>query len=225
MAAAQAAAMAPFDDAQDDTSTGDLSPADVLRRLQDLCISAHLFSKLKYAQATARAALAAEFDRIGLTTPQFLALAAIELNADISSAELARQSFVTPQAMITIVARLESSGLITRVPAARGGRSLTMRLTAKGAQLLSEARTHAYAIERYILELLGPEQYSTLMNSLDRITIALSQGTTLKKTSPWDVYLADAPVPPLSAAADSGRRRAGTTTTRRTSRRRRSRSE
>jgi DNA-binding MarR family transcriptional regulator len=193
MAAAEAAAMADLAD--------DLSPDDVLKRLEDLCISAHLFSKLKYAQATARAALAAEFERIGLTTPQFLALAAIEQNDDISSAELARQSFVSPQAMITIVSRLESAGLITRVPAAHGGRSLTMRLTAKGSQQLSEARRHAYAIERYILELLGSERYSALLTSLDQITSSLTEGTTVTKTTPWDVYLYDAPLSPISSPA------------------------
>jgi len=194
MAAAEAAAMAALRQAQDDKS-----PAEVLRALEDTCISAHLFSKLKFAQATARTALAAEFERIGLTTPQFLALAAIEQNADISSAELARRSFVTPQAMITIVARLESAGLITRVPAARGGRSLTMRLTTKGEGQLWEARRHAYAIERHILQLLGPERYSALLTSLDQITSSLSHGTTLTKTTPWDIYLEDAPRAPVSA--------------------------
>ena len=87
-------------------------PAQTLRRLEDTSVCAHLLSKLKYAQATTRAALAAEFDKIGLTTPQFLALAAIEENEDISSAELARQSFVSPQAMITIVARLQAAGIL-----------------------------------------------------------------------------------------------------------------
>src|SRR5437660_790831 len=180
-AAAEAAAMA--------------DPADVLNRLADPRISAHLLSKLKHAQNTARAALAAELDKIGLTTPQFLALAAIEQGEEISSAELARRSFVTPQAMITIVARLESAGLITRAPAAGGGRSLALRLTAHGAAMLSGAREPAYAIERYVLELLGPKAFETLLSSLDRITGALSQGTTFTKSTPWDRYVEAVPHP------------------------------
>lgn len=162
-----------------------------LRRLEDTSVCAHLLSKLKYAQATTRAALAAEFDKIGLTTPQFLALAAIAENDDVTSAELARQSFVSPQAMITVVARLQAGGLITRAPG--GGRAIAMRLTPKGTEVLVEARAHAYAIERYVLELVGANTYEMLLGALDTITDALSQATTFTKSSPWDAYMADAP--------------------------------
>lgn len=208
MAAAEAAAMAA-------PQVSDPNAAALLG-LEEPAIAAHLLSKLKNAQATARTALATEFSRIGVTTPQFLALAAIQDDPDISSAELARRSFVSAQAMITIVARLESARLITREPAARGGRSLTMRLTAKGAKLLSEARHHAYAIERYILELLGGERYEALLDSLDRITAALSEGATLTKQMPWDAYVAESPPMPMNTGA-SKTPRAYTKKSRRTS--------
>ena len=185
-------------------------PAEVLQRLEDMCASAHLLSKLKYAQATTRAALAAELDKIGLTTPQFLALMAIDDNADISSAELARQSFCSPQAMITITARLQSAGLISRKPAAGGGRSLTMRLTDKGRAALNEARAHAYAIERYIFDLLGADAFATLLGSLDRVTDALSQSATFTRTTPWDAYIepSQAAVEALTAKPQPRKRRA-----------------
>jgi DNA-binding MarR family transcriptional regulator len=166
-------------------------PPDVLHRLEDRSIREHLLSKLKYAQAASRAALETELSRIGITIPQFLALAAIEESAFLSSAELARMSYVTPQAMITIVARLQSANLISRAPAAGGGRSLTLRLTAKGTELLGQARAHAYAIERYILDELGDDAYARLLSSLDRITDALTRAATVTKTTPWDAYLAE----------------------------------
>ncbi len=174
-------------------------PPDVLSQLEELSVCEHLLSKLKYAQAASRAALETEFARIGITIPQFLALAAIEENADISSAELARLSYVSPQAMITIVARLRSAKLITRAPAAGGGRALTLRLTEKGTKLLDGARAHAYAIERYILDALGPSAYAQLLSSLDRVTDVLTRESTVTKTAPWDAYVAQAP---MSAAAD-----------------------
>ena len=166
--------------------------SDALSRLEELSVSAHLLSKLKHAHAASRAALESEFGRIGITIPQFLALANVDENDDISSAELARKSYCSPQAMITIVARLEASGLISRAPAAAGGRSLAMRLTAKGHALLRSARAHAYAIERFILDRLGNAQYLALLDSLDRVTAALSEGATVTKTTPWDAYLENA---------------------------------
>jgi DNA-binding MarR family transcriptional regulator len=184
-------------------------PRDVLSRLEELSVSGHLLSKLKHAQAASRAALESEFGRIGITIPQFLALANIDENEDISSAELARQSYVSPQAMITIVARLEAAGLITRAPAAGGGRSLAMRLTDKGTELLRAARAHAYAIERFILDRLGDDAYLDLLSSLDRVTDALSEGATVTKTAPWDAYVEDAPVAPqIPEAARKRARRA-----------------
>ena len=166
--------------------------SDVLSRLEDTSVSGHLLSKLKYAQSASRAALDVEFSRIGITIPQFLALANIDQSADISSAELARQSFVTPQAMVTIVARLASAGLITRTPASGGGRALSMRLTPKGDALLAEARAHAYAIERYIVDVLGGAAYAQLLASLDRVTDALSEESTVTSTAPWETYLSHA---------------------------------
>ena len=165
---------------------------DVLSRLEDLCTSVHLLSKLKYAQSASRSALEAEFSRIGITIPQFLALANIDQNADISSAELARLCYVSPQATMTIVARLEAAGSITRAPAAQGGRSITMRLTAHGAALLKEARAHAYAIERYVLDVLGETAYAQLLDSLDRVGEALSAEGTVTTTAPWESYLTGA---------------------------------
>jgi DNA-binding MarR family transcriptional regulator len=167
--------------------------ADHLELLGDLerrDISSHLLSKLKHAQLMCRAALEEEFDRLGLTVTQFLALAFIEEEgAEISSAELARRSYVSPQAMMTIVARMEAAKLITRAPASCGGRTLCVSLTAEGENLLQRARVHAMAIERYLLELLGDDAYRQLLGSLDAITGALGQGTTLKRSTPWQKYL------------------------------------
>ena len=173
--------------------------SDVLSRLDNLCTSVHLLAKLKHAQSASRAALEAEFSRIGITIPQFLALAEIDQNANISSAELARRSYVSPQAMMTIVARLEASGSIIRTPAAHGGRSLTMRLTAKGAALLKEARAHAYAIERYVLDVIGESAFAQLLGSLDGIVDALSVEGTVTTSAPWEQYLPAAEPRPRAA--------------------------
>jgi DNA-binding MarR family transcriptional regulator len=152
--------------------------------------SGHLLAVLKYAQGAARAAVEAEFEELGLTIQQFLAMAAIQMNADISSAELARQSFVTPQAMSTIVARLQSAGLIRRIPCPTGGRTLETRLTAAGEELLERAQERASAIECYLRDQLGREEFEALLGSLQRCATALTKGVTETVTRrPWTPYL------------------------------------
>ncbi|HZO95133.1 MAG TPA: MarR family transcriptional regulator [Candidatus Baltobacteraceae bacterium] len=160
----------------------------VLAELEDERLSAHLLAKLKFAQASSRAALDDALAHCGLTTPQFLALAMIETNDQCSSADLARRSFITPQAMTGIVARLEAMKLIRRVPAG-GGRSLPMRLTDEGRAVLARAQRHAVAIERYIVDVLGPQRYEDLAASLERVTEALNRGSTVTRTAPWDAYV------------------------------------
>jgi DNA-binding MarR family transcriptional regulator len=155
------------------------------------CYSGHLLAVLKYAQGASRAALEREFDELGITTQQFLAMAAIAMNADISSAELARQSFVTPQAMSTIVARLEAGGLIRRVPCPTGGRTLETRLTPAGEALLERAQERASAIEGYLRDELGAEQFDALMIALQACSAALTRGATetVTRRRPWAAYL------------------------------------
>jgi len=109
---------------------------DVRSRHENVSVSEHSSPSLKRAQAAARNALDADLGRIGLTIPQFLALAHVAENADVSGAELARMCSVTPQASSRSSAPLRTAGLVRRVPAAGGGRSLTMRLTDKGAELV-----------------------------------------------------------------------------------------
>jgi DNA-binding MarR family transcriptional regulator len=168
---------------------------ELLEELHERDVSRHLLSKVKHASLTARAALDAEFDRLGLTVTQFLALAHIESCDDISSAELARRSYVTPQAMTTIVARMETAGLIRRSPSCAGGRTICLTLTPQGERLLQQGRVHAMAIEHYLLDLLGDDAFRRLLESLDTMTSSLAQAATMTRTTPWQRYLpADEPV-------------------------------
>ncbi len=65
----------------------------------ELAIRAHLDTLLRPA---------------GLTALQYTALTVLERHADISSSQLARNSFVTAQSMADIVTALQRRGLIER---------------------------------------------------------------------------------------------------------------
>ncbi len=153
----------------------------------------HLLATLKYAQGASRTALEGEFAQLGITPQQFLALVAIAQNADISNAELARHGYVSAQTMSSLVARLEAAGLIRRVPCPTGGRTLQTRITPAGTALLERATAHAYAIEKYVREALGAQEFEALTRSLERFTEALARAETVSTTTrPWDTYLSEA---------------------------------
>jgi DNA-binding MarR family transcriptional regulator len=156
-------------------------------------LSGHLLATLKYAASASRQALETDFDQLGITPQQFLALVAIADNADISNAELARHGYVSAQSMNAIVGRLEAAGLIRRVPCPTGGRTLQTRITEAGEQMLHRAIAHAHAIEKYVRAELGGEEFDALTHSLERFTEALARAETVSTTTrPWDAYLAEA---------------------------------
>jgi DNA-binding MarR family transcriptional regulator len=90
--------------------------------------------------------------RYGLTTPQYTALTALARHPGMSSAELARQSFVTPQAANEMVAALQRKGLIERHADVHNQRVLEMYLTDVGGQTLEIFTIEAQSNLRALLE-------------------------------------------------------------------------
>ncbi len=66
---------------------------------------------------------------IMLTTPQYAVLCAVEAEAGLSNARLARAAFVTAQTMQGVLVNLERDGLLERRPDPAHGRILRSELT------------------------------------------------------------------------------------------------
>jgi DNA-binding MarR family transcriptional regulator len=145
-----------------------------------------LFLHLKAAQAAMRAALDDALADIGITSPQLLILRAIDANPRVSSAELARACFITPQAMVVNLARLESAGLIARTPAKGGGRSLETHFTDKGHALYERAGSRILSAERYVTQQLGEETVDLLDEGLRQLADVLLKSLVVTTSRTWD---------------------------------------
>src|SRR5271163_5179129 len=82
--------------------------------------------------ATLRPEVAAALSPLGLTLPEFVCMRMLSMNPGLSSAELARNSNVTPQAMNTVLRRLEEVGAVARPTSVSSGRALPASLTSQG---------------------------------------------------------------------------------------------
>jgi DNA-binding MarR family transcriptional regulator len=143
-----------------------------------------LFLHLKAAQAAMRAAMADALSDLGITPPQLLILRAIELSPAISSAQLARETFVSPQAMVANVTKLCEAGLIER---SKGqGRTIETHLTAKGHETLERAADRVEGLVRYVTNRLGGDTVRKLDASLLTLTEALTQSLVTTTTRTWD---------------------------------------
>jgi DNA-binding MarR family transcriptional regulator len=75
----------------------------------------------------------------GLTTLQFTTLSVLSRHgAPLSTSQLARRAFMTPQSMSEVIHALERNRLIKRNPHPNHRRTLPATLTAKGRRVLAE---------------------------------------------------------------------------------------
>lgn len=106
---------------------------------------------LLYAVKQVELAVRAHMDTVlkpySVTTIQYTALTVLQHRNDLTSAALARRSFVTAQTMGDIVTALERRGLIVRSPDPAHAKRLTISLTQEGKDLLDDVRQDIGTIE------------------------------------------------------------------------------
>jgi DNA-binding MarR family transcriptional regulator len=143
-----------------------------------------LFLHLKAAQGAARNALDDALSDLDLTSMQLIILRTVEYNPAISGAQLARDCFVTPQAMAANIAKLEAAGLIAR---SKGeGRVIETHLTDKGRAIFDRAGSRVQSAERYIAEVLGPGTVAELDRTLRELTDCLQKSVVVTTSRSWD---------------------------------------
>jgi DNA-binding MarR family transcriptional regulator len=122
---------------------------------------------VKQVELAARARLDDIFRPIGLTALQYTALTVLERHDDMSSAQLARHSFVTAQSMADMVAALEARGLIQRSRDDADRRRLVVALTGEGRALLDRYRDTVRALEECMLAGLSDAEVTAFRATLD----------------------------------------------------------
>lgn len=129
--------------------------------------------QLKQAQHALRRRMDDDLRPLGLTTPRYAALAALEIEPGLSNAALARHGFVTPQTMNAIVASLEAAGWAARSPDPANGRIIRRHLTDEGRNLLVAAHAVAANVEARMVRDLEPGQQEDLLHALRACARAL----------------------------------------------------
>ncbi|WP_329223414.1 MarR family transcriptional regulator [Streptomyces sp. NBC_01485] len=103
----------------------------------------------------------------GLTTVQYTALTVLRHRGGLSSAQLARRSFVRPQSMHEIVRSLEERGLIERAHAPGNRRIMKARLTREGQELLAACEPAVQKLEDRLLLDMPEKRRSAFRQGLE----------------------------------------------------------
>lgn len=119
--------------------------------------------------ALLRPEVSAALSPLGLTLPEFVCLRILSLSPGLSSAELARHASVTPQAMNTVLRKLEDLGVVTRPASVSSGRSLPASLTSQGQDLLQQAEAVVRTADARVLARLTDTQQREFKSMLERL--------------------------------------------------------
>jgi DNA-binding MarR family transcriptional regulator len=125
-----------------------------------------LIYMLKQVELAVRARLDEIVRPAGLTALQYTALSVLERHTDMSSAQLARSSFVTAQSMADMITALEGRKLIERHRDRTDRRRLVVALTDDGHALLDRCRPKVAALEDAMLAGLSIPQTKALRATL-----------------------------------------------------------
>jgi len=112
----------------------------------------------------------------GLSVSQYTALSILGRRSGLSNAQLARRTYVSPQAMNQILDQLDQVGLIVREPHATHGRILATRLTEAGKAVLAQSDAAVDAMEAEMLQDLDAEARGKLTQTLITCVRALKGG-------------------------------------------------
>lgn len=123
----------------------------------------------------ARGRAAAENAPGSLTFAQFQLLAAFEQERELSVGAVALAGGVATPSATRMLGTLERDGIVDRRTSERDGRSVTVRLTAKGRRLLKRKRLLIAAKQRSIYEMLSAEERRQAEAILGRLAVAVEE--------------------------------------------------
>jgi DNA-binding MarR family transcriptional regulator len=121
---------------------------------------------MKQVELAVRSRLDDMFRPVGLTALQYTALTVLERHPNLTSAELARNSFVTAQTMSDMVAALQERGLVERHRDPADRRRLVLSVTSDARRLLGRYRGRVAALEAQMLDGLSAAQAQQLRRAL-----------------------------------------------------------
>ncbi|CDO87893.1 MarR family transcriptional regulator [Mycobacterium triplex] len=119
--------------------------------------------------AVLRPEVSAVLSPLGLTLPEFVCLRILSMSPGLSSAELSRSTNVTPQAMNTVLRRLEEVGAVERPTSVSSGRALPAKLTGQGRTLLKRAEAAVRNADDRILAKLTATQQREFKRMLEKL--------------------------------------------------------
>jgi len=125
--------------------------------------------RLRRIQNQLSTAFSAQSVALGLRPGEFSALAVISANPGLSQGKLAREVGLDKSAAVAVIDDLERLGLAERRRSTEDRRRHALHTTKAGEAALKKLFTRLEAVERDVLNVLGPHDVQVLSGLLDRV--------------------------------------------------------
>jgi DNA-binding MarR family transcriptional regulator len=123
---------------------------------------------IKWMERRVRTELEAALQPLEMSVPEYTALSVLREGRELSSAQLARRTFVSPQAMHPIVVELARRNLIVRRTDPGHGRIHLVRLSERGQKILNDCNVACARAEARAFEGMSSGEAETLRKALER---------------------------------------------------------
>jgi DNA-binding MarR family transcriptional regulator len=130
---------------------------------------------VKHAQSLLHLRMEEALKPLGLTVSHYSCLHHVRLEPGISSAALARRTFVTRQSLNVMLQQLISRGLVARPTRADSGRALPTLLTPAGTNALDAAQVLVDGVQQRMLSGLTSSEIAELARGLAACVSALAE--------------------------------------------------
>lgn len=121
---------------------------------------------------------------LGLTVSQYTALSFLDSQDQVSNAQLAERTLVSPQSANEIVKQMNEKGWIERAPDPFHGRVVRLSTTVAGKALLQQAHSAIAKLESEMLAGFSASQRKALHSNLRQVLSLLKESRNANSPAP-----------------------------------------
>jgi MarR family 2-MHQ and catechol resistance regulon transcriptional repressor len=108
--------------------------------------------------------------RVGISVGEFLALRTLATSGPCSMVELAKEQFMSPPALTSIVDGLEKQGLVERVRSEEDRRVITIKITGKGEKTFTRAHVLYKQFFENVMHALTRQEINVVLAAFEKLS-------------------------------------------------------
>ena len=108
--------------------------------------------------------------KVGISVGEFLALRTLATSGPCPMVDLAKEQFISPPALTSIVDSLEKQGLVERVRSKEDRRVINIKITSRGEKLFARAQVLYRQFFEKVMSALTKQEISVLLTAFDELS-------------------------------------------------------